>query len=198
MNPSIARDTPAPSSETASLVLHKQQLRTALLARRKALDVQERERADARIGQRVLEWTMRAGVSSLAVYQPIRGEPDLAAAYNALAARGVHLCLPVVVEKDAPLLFRAWQPGDALQKDALGTLAPLPSAPEIRPQALLIPCVGFNAAGFRLGYGGGFYDRTLAGLPRPRAVGVCYRFGLAAFEAQAHDVPMEAILTDAD
>ncbi len=197
MNPSIARDTPEPPPENIGLAQRKQQLRTTLLARRKALDARERERADARIGERVLDWTIGAGVTSLAVYQPIRQEPDLDEAYNALAARGVDLCLPVVLGKDAPLVFRAWRPGDALQKDALGTLTPLPSASEIQPQALLIPCVGFNAAGFRLGYGGGFYDRTLAGSPRPLAVGVCYSFGLVAFEAQAHDMPMDAIFTEA-
>ncbi|RAM63487.1 5-formyltetrahydrofolate cyclo-ligase [Herbaspirillum rubrisubalbicans] len=197
MNPSIARDTLAPDTETTRAAHHKTLLRKTLLARRKAMPAEDQARAAALIGQRVLHWCAHQAIASLAVYQAIRGEPDLSAAYNALAAQGVHLCLPVVVGKEAPLEFRAWQPGDVLEKDALGTLVPPAGAPVVQPQALLIPCLGFNAAGFRLGYGGGFYDRTLAVNPRPLAVGVCHGFGLVEFEAQMHDIALDCILTDA-
>lgn len=197
MNPSIARDPLAPETEQARAVLRKTELRTELLARRKAMADVDRRRADAHIGQQVLDWCVDSGIASLAVYQPIRREPDLADAYDALAARGVDLCLPVVVGREMPLEFRRWRPGDVLEKDAMGTRVPPAGTAVVQPQALLIPCVGFNEAGFRLGYGGGFYDRTLAGTARPLAVGVCYGFGLVAFEAQPHDVPLDAILTDA-
>ena len=196
MNPSIARDTSTPPSEQETAALHKQRLRTELLARRKALGEQDKIAADAIIGQRVLDWCATHAIHSLAVYQPIRREPDLSAAYNALAARGVHLCLPVVVDKDSALEFRAWQPGDVLEKDGMGTLVPPPGCAVVRPQALLVPCVGFNEKNYRLGYGGGFYDRTLAGESPPLAVGVCYHFGRADFAAQAHDMPLDALLTD--
>ncbi|WP_284077116.1 5-formyltetrahydrofolate cyclo-ligase [Herbaspirillum aquaticum] len=194
MNPSIARDTSTPPSEQETAALHKQRLRTELLARRKALGEQDKIAADAIIGQRVLDWCATHAIHSLAVYQPIRREPDLSAAYNALAARGVHLCLPVVVDNDAALEFRAWQPGDPLQKDGMGTLVPPAGTTVVRPQALLIPCLGVNTAGYRLGYGGGFYDRTLAASPRPLAVGVCHSFGRVEFEAQAHDIPLDSII----
>lgn len=196
MNPSIARDAPAPETEQALAVLHKNALRADLLGRRKALGDTDKLHAEQRIGQRVVDWCVGSAITSLAVYQPIRREPDLADAYNALAAHGVDLCLPVVVGREMPLEFRRWRPGDALEKDAMGTRVPPAGTAVVQPQALLIPCVGFNEAGFRLGYGGGFYDRTLAGPVRPLAVGVCYGFGLVVFEPQAHDVPLDAILTD--
>ncbi|EIJ45353.1 5-formyltetrahydrofolate cyclo-ligase [Herbaspirillum sp. GW103] len=196
MNPSIARDTPPPQTQEEAAALHKQRLRAELLARRKALTEEDKAAADALIGQRVLHWCAAQAIHSLAVYQPIRREPDLSAAYNALAARGVHLCLPVVVDKQAALEFRAWHPGDALEKDALGTLVPPAGTAVVRPQALLIPCLGANAAGFRLGYGGGFYDRTLAATPRPLAVGVCHGFGRVEFEAQPHDIALDSVIFD--
>ncbi|UWE15966.1 5-formyltetrahydrofolate cyclo-ligase [Herbaspirillum huttiense] len=196
MNPSIARDTPPPPMEQEAAALHKQRLRAELLARRKALLDEDKIAADAIIGQRVLDWCAKYAIHSLAVYQPIRREPDLSAAYNALAARGVHLCLPVVVDKDSALEFRAWQPGDPLEKDGMGTLVPPAGTTIVQPQALLIPCLGVNAAGCRLGYGGGFYDRTLAASPRPLAVGVCHGFGRVEFEAQAHDIALDSVIFD--
>lgn len=195
--PRIACGNPPPEPEQAVGARLKNLLRSDLLARRKALDARGRAISDELIGRRVIEWCARHAVASLGVYHPIRNEPDLLAAYNALAARGVHLSLPVVVGKEAPLEFRRWRPGDVLEKDALGTLIPAADAPAVQPQALLVPCVGFNAAGLRLGYGGGFYDRTLAGPRRPLAVGVCYAFGLVEFDGEAHDMPLDLVLTDA-
>jgi 5-formyltetrahydrofolate cyclo-ligase len=195
--PRIACGTPPPEPEQATENRLKDLLRADLLARRKALDAGGRAISDELIGRRVLDWCAAHAIVSLGVYHPIRREPDLLAAYNALAARGVHLSLPVVVGKDAALEFRRWRPGDALAKDALGTLAPAADAPAVQPQALLVPCVGFTAAGLRLGYGGGFYDRTLAGPHRPLAVGVCYAFGLVEFDGEAHDMPLDLVLTDA-
>lgn len=198
MNPSIARDSLAPEPGQAATAQHKKLLREALLARRKALSSQDQAYADARLGQRLLEWCNAHAITSLGVYQPIRREPDLLAAYNALVALGVHLSLPVVVGPDAALQFRAWQPGDALVKEPLGTLVPPAGTAVVQPQALLVPCVGFNERGYRLGYGGGYYDRTLAAAPRPLAVGVCYGFGRVDFEGEPHDVPLDQVLTDTD
>ncbi|EJN00817.1 5-formyltetrahydrofolate cyclo-ligase [Herbaspirillum sp. YR522] len=190
--PSIARD-PLPSLPQSK---SKSALRADLLACRRAQDEAARIRADAAIAARVLDWCAATGVTSLGVYHPIRREPDLLSAYNALSAQGVHLSLPVVLERHAPLAFRRWVPGDALDKDALGTLVPAASAEVVIPQALLVPCLGFNAQRYRLGYGGGFYDRTLAGTPRPLAVGVCHASGLVEFAGEAHDVALDLILTD--
>lgn len=195
-NPRIARDTPQQEQEQRPAIRLKNALRADLLARRKALDTKGKAVSDELIGRRLLEWCAAHAIASLGVYHPIHQEPDLLVAYNALSSLGVHLSLPVVVGKDAALEFRRWRPGDALVKDALGVMVPPADAPVVQPQALLVPCVGYSASGLRLGYGGGFYDRTLGGAIRPLAVGVCYAFGLTEFDGEAHDAPLDLVLTD--
>lgn len=175
--------------------LDKALLRRTLLANRQAIPAEVRRRWDADIAVRLLAWWQAHPVTTFGVYSPIRSEPDLCAAYAGLAARGVRLALPIVPGKDAPLRFIEWKPGDTLAKDGFGVLVPVGGA-EISPEALLIPCVGFNERLYRLGYGGGFYDRTLAIAPRPRTVGVAYACARAAFDADAHDVPLDTVLTE--
>lgn len=126
----------------------------------------------------------------------MRGEPDLRDAYATLAAQGIALALPLSAMKNTPLRFAGWKPGDALRKDALGISVPESTAPVVRPDALLIPCVGFNADRIRLGYGGGYYDRTLANDPKPLAIGVAYMLSLAQFPGETHDIPLDAIFTE--
>lgn len=174
----------------------KTALRRALIANRQALAPEVRKHWDAAIGIRVLDWWGAHGAKTIGVYWPIRGEPDLRTTYVELAARGVQLALPLVVGKDEPLRFAAWTPGDALIKDALGVSIPADAGNVVQPEALLIPCVGFNAKNMRLGYGGGFYDRTLAVQPRPHAVGIGYECGLVEFDGDAHDVALDRIITE--
>jgi len=195
--PSIARDPAGSGPNSAQTTAAKSALRGALLARRQALAGEARRAADARLTSRVLDWCQAHDITRLGVYLPIRGEPDLGAAWPAFLARGGELALPVVIDRQAPLAFRRWRPGDVLIKDALGMPVPPPQAQTVTPQALLIPCLGFTREGVRLGYGGGFYDRTMAASPRPLAVGVSYGCGLAEFAAQPHDIPMDLVLTDA-
>ena len=174
----------------------KSALRTRLLAARKAMTPAAKAVAEEVICRRLLNWLQQNPVASLGVYHPIRQEPDLHPAYNALAAQGVHLSLPIIRGKDAPLEFVRWTPGETLVKDAMGTSAPA-HGEAARPHALLIPCLGFNAARLRLGYGGGFYDRTLAHEPHPLAIGVAYAEALVEFTGQPHDIALDLILTDA-
>ncbi|HZW11797.1 MAG TPA: 5-formyltetrahydrofolate cyclo-ligase [Noviherbaspirillum sp.] len=176
-------------------VSNKNELRRALLAERQAIAAEVRKQWDSEIAVRLIAWWDAHQVRSLGVYWPIRSEPDLRQAYTELSARGVQLALPVVVDNDSPLKFIAWRPGDPTTKDAFGVAIPV-SGEEIQPEALLIPCVGFNALYYRLGYGGGFYDRTLAQSPRPRTVGVGYSCGFAAFDADSHDVALDAVITE--
>jgi len=173
----------------------KAALRRVLLANRQAIATEVRQRWDQAIAARLLAWWDVHRVPTLGVYWPIRGEPDLRAAYVELAARNVRLALPVVAGKDAPLRFIEWQPGDALAQDAFGVAVPVRGA-QIAPAALLVPCVGFNAQRYRLGYGGGFYDRTLAAPPRPRTVGIGYACAQAEFDADAHDIALDTVLTE--
>ncbi|CAN5488468.1 5-formyltetrahydrofolate cyclo-ligase [soil metagenome] len=174
----------------------KSALRESLLASRRAIDTELRSQWDAAIAGRVLAWANRQAPQSLGVYWPIRGEPDLRAAYAELARRGVRLSLPVITGKVAPLEFAPWTPGDAMVKDALGVSIPASITSLVKPDALLIPCVGFSPARIRLGYGGGFYDRTLAALPKLHAVGIAYSNALALFDADPHDVGLDLIITE--
>ncbi|HYD96475.1 MAG TPA: 5-formyltetrahydrofolate cyclo-ligase [Noviherbaspirillum sp.] len=174
----------------------KAALRRELLADRQAIPPEVRAAMDAAIGERVAAWWETQRPAMLGVYWPIRGEPDLRAAYEALCARGARLALPVVVGKDAPLSFIEWKPGDAMTKDGFGVAIPVTGA-TVQPAALLIPCVGFNAQRYRLGYGGGFYDRTLAAAKRPLAIGIAYECARTEFPSDVHDVALDAIITEA-
>jgi 5,10-methenyltetrahydrofolate synthetase len=176
-------------------MLNKTELRRSLLATRHAIPAELRARWDAAIGVRVQAWLAAHPVRLLGVYWPINSEPDLRTTYEALAARGVQLALPAVVSRDAALRFAAWTPGDPLVKDAFGVSIPAAGG-AVQPDAMLVPCVGFNAGHIRLGYGGGFYDRTLAASPHPLALGIAYQCALGIFEGDAHDIALDAIITE--
>ncbi len=174
----------------------KTNLRHALIAARNALAPDVRTHNDFAIGESIINWLTAHPVKSLGVYWPIRNEPDLRRIYPILAARGVQLALPSVSDKHAPLKFLTWQPDDELAKDTMGIPAPDASSLELRPNALLVPCVGFNAKLIRLGYGKGFYDRTLANSPRPVAIGIAYAFSEAVFDGAPHDVALDVVVTE--
>lgn len=174
----------------------KQRLRKELLAARKAMPPEEKAWRDAAIGRHLLDWLEAHPVKSMGVYWPHAGEPDLTPVYAELVARGVTLALPVVVKRDAPLVFYAWRPGEELVKDAHGVMAPVGRVNNIQPELLLIPCVGFNFKAYRLGYGGGYYDRTLTIFSGVKTIGISYKIGKVAFSEDSHDVPLDSILTE--
>jgi len=175
---------------------NKRELRRVLLQKRLGINEKTRLEWDAAIGRHVLQCLLDHSVASLGVYQPMRNEPDLQTLYNALASQSVRLALPLVVDKNAPLEFAAWKPGDPLVKEAFGTMVPAKQEKMPVPEALLAPCVGFNAACFRLGYGGGFFDRTLARQPRPFSIGIAYSCLNAEFETGEYDIPLDCIVTE--
>ena len=174
----------------------KTALRRHLIAARRNIATAQRDRHDSAIASHVADWWRAHPVAVLGVYWPIRHEPDLRAAYAQLAAAGVQLALPIVIAPDAPLQFAAWVPGAPLVKDAFGVSVPAAPWVMVQPQALLIPCVGFTHAGIRLGYGGGFYDRTLANPAHPLAIGIAYACTRTDFNAAVYDVAMDAIITE--
>ncbi len=174
----------------------KPALRAALIAARRTMPADVKAQADARIAGRLAQWIDAHQVRILGGYLAMAGEPDLSALYAELAARGVQLAMPVVLGRSQPLRFVRWQAGDALARDASGTLAPAARDEYVQPAAVLAPCVGFTEEKLRLGYGGGYFDRTLAQSPRPLAVGIAYATAKVVFAADPYDVPLDEILTD--
>ncbi len=177
-------------------VTDKAALRRQMIAARRALAPDVKLQADARIAQRLWQWLADHQVKVLGGYLPIAGEPDLSPLYAGLAERGIVLALPIVMERHQPLRYLRWQPGDPLARDASGTMAPSASSDFLQPDAVLAPCIGFTGTGLRLGFGGGYFDRTLAQSPRPMAVGIAYAFSRVEFPAEAHDIPLDLVITD--
>ncbi|WP_353641055.1 5-formyltetrahydrofolate cyclo-ligase [Mesorhizobium sp. WSM2239] len=133
---------------------------------------------------------------TVSLYWPFRGEPDLRQWMASIVERGGRAALPVVVEKAHPLVFRAYKPGDRLEKGVWNI--PIPAEGEsVIPDVVISPLVGVDPANYRLGYGGGFFDRTLAALPRkPLVIGVGYDMQrIATIYPQPHDIPMDRIVT---
>ena len=132
-------------------------------------------------------------------YAPIRTEIDPMPAMGALAEEGMTLCLPVVAGKGLPLEFRRWSPGDPLVPGAFGAMIP-ERDDRVEPDLLISPLLAFDALGFRLGYGGGFYDRTLArlrGVRRTYAVGFAFAAQqVDAVPRDATDQPLDAVVTE--
>lgn len=171
--------------------------RERLLALRQAVPPDERRRLGA-----LIETELRAIIApqsgSLGVYWPFRAEFDPRPLIDWAVASGRTVALPVVIDRKGPLEYRAWRPGEALV-DGVWNI-PVPEKRDIVvPGIVLAPLVGFDRACYRLGYGGGYFDRTLASLsPRPLAVGVGFEFQvLDTIHPQSFDIPMDAIVTEA-
>ena len=170
----------------------KAELRAAARRRRETLTRADYAEAIAQFAD---DLDLKPG-AIVAGYFPFRDEADPRALMAALSAKGHPLALPSV-EPDRPLTFRAWAIGDAMHLSAYGIPEPLASAPEAVPNLVLVPLLAFDAAGHRLGYGGGFYDRTLQALKGVVAIGVAYAGQeVPALPREAHDHPLHAVITE--
>jgi len=172
--------------------------RERLIALRLALSAEHRTaQATAIAGD--LDRILPGSARIVSLYWPIRGEPDLRPWMHALHVRGVRIALPVVVAYGRPLEFREWQPHARLAHGVWKIPFPADGAVVV-PDVAIAPLVGFDRDCYRLGYGGGFFDRTLASLaPRAVAIGVGYReTQLPTIFPQPHDVPMNWIVTGAE
>jgi 5-formyltetrahydrofolate cyclo-ligase len=128
---------------------------------------------------------------------PYRNEYDARFLARQLRERGARTALPVVVAPRTPLIFREWHPGVALARGVYDIPYPA-EGPAVRPGTVLLPMNGFDAGGYRLGYGGGFFDRTLAALDdRPRVIGVTYELArIPTIHPQPWDIPMDFVVTE--
>lgn len=181
--------------EPSSAAHDKRALRRSLLKLRSEISADERKYFDQQISQQVSNYLEPFAFASLGVYLPIRNEPDLDGLYIELSAK-MSLSLPITSGKDKPLQFIHWSPGDELLIGDYGIAIPKKQVPAPMPAALLIPCVGFTKNGYRLGYGGGFFDRTLALYPETHKIGVAYSCLATSFDAEENDIPLDCIITE--
>jgi 5-formyltetrahydrofolate cyclo-ligase len=153
-----------------NLIDDKRTLRSAMLAWRAALDEAERRAAADGLLATLRREKPIATPTTVSGFWPIKEEIDIRPLMVDLLNQGCQLALPVVQGKGLPLLFRAWRPGDSLEAGVFGTLQPSAKREVVEPDALIVPLLACDEEGWRLGYGGGFYDRTLAGLRAKKTV----------------------------
>jgi len=171
--------------------------RERLIRERERLDPATLDRLRRRIDAHLERSFPGLAGATVAFCWPIRGEYDARPLAQTLRERGATTALPVVVAPGRPLVFREWHPGVALASGPLGIPYPASSDPVV-PTVALLPLNGWDDAGHRLGYGAGFFDRTLASMAkRPIAIGVGYELGrIPTIQPQAWDVPMDWVVTE--
>jgi 5-formyltetrahydrofolate cyclo-ligase len=171
--------------------------RQKLLAARAATAAPVREDLSRRLIER-LRPVLQDRPEPISFYWPIKAEPDLKPLMRALDAAGVRVCLPVAIKLGEPLSFRPWTKGTSMTRGLWDI--PIPADPaEVKPRTLIAPIVGYDGESYRLGYGGGFFDRTLAKFAGSgEAIGIGYSmFRLPTIHPQPHDMRMATIVTEA-
>jgi 5,10-methenyltetrahydrofolate synthetase len=176
--------------------MNRTALRAGLISARRSISAPLRRKWNTEIAEQVVDWCRTHSPKIAGLYNPIQGEPSLYEIFPQLTEMGVTLALPSVPEPNEALAFSAWKPGEALMQDRYGVLVPLETALKVTPEVLFIPCVGYTIDGYRLGYGGGFYDRTLAEPFKPQSIGIAYRMCQCELELMPHDIAMDGIITN--
>lgn len=178
----------------------KRRARTAANAARAHAHKTLGDRAGLMLAQHELPIERKTERASLSGFYPYQAEINVLPLLARLASEGWQTALPVVMAKGAPLTFRAWAPGEPTGRGIWDIHIPLETAPELQPDVLLVPMLAFDRRGYRLGYGGGFYDRTLAELRKLKpvtAIGVAYaEQETAEVPVSDYDEPLDWILTE--
>lgn len=175
--------------------------RARLSALRDTLGAAGRGQVSMRIGGHLCAllsgWALQPGCV-LSGYWPIKAEPDLRPVLTDLHRAGVTIALPVVETRAAPLVFRRWTPETQMLRGAWNIPVPPPKAEVLTPDISLAPCLGWDESCFRLGWGGGYFDRTLAAPSRrPVTIGIALTAArLPTIFPQPHDIPLDHILTE--
>ena len=193
-------ETPAENTPEGRLVYRKA-LRKQLVERRQALPADELARMTAAVCANLRREFSGLSRMSVGFCWPMLNEPDLRPLIEEWIGQGdpgFVALLPVVVAPKTPLAFRAWTPQTPMVKDRYGIATPS-QGDFIVPQALLIPVNAFDAAGYRIGYGGGFFDRTLATTqPKPLTIGVGFELArVDSIRPEVYDLPLDAMVTEA-
>lgn len=183
---------------SGDLFAAKKAARLAAAKKRESAHARLKETAGLDLAARGLPAGLRSGVIS--GFHPYLSEISTLELLHRLASEGWVTALPVVVGKNEPLIFRRWSPDEVLVSGLWGIQIPVDTAPEVSPDVLLVPMLAYDARGYRLGYGGGFYDRTLAklrALKKITAIGVAYS-GQEVEEVphDEHDQPLDWIMTE--
>lgn len=171
--------------------------RARLIADRISINVVDRRLHSKKIMDFLTEAVGNMTGLTISIYWPFRGEPDLRNWVETVTASEGDLALPVVIKRAAPLIFRHWKPGDLLEPGIWNIPVPV-NGDAIIPDVVIAPVVGFDSGNYRLGYGGGFFDRTLASFDRkPRVFGVGFsQQEIPTIYPQSHDIAMDAIITE--
>ena len=178
------------SAEDTEIVAAKKALRAEVIAKRDLLPSEMRQRLSAATAREAEALSLLSGPKAVfSIYATMGSEIDPTSTCELLLGHGHTVSLPVMIKLGQPLIFRQWKPGDALEPKKWGIREPLPQAPKVEPDVLLLPMVAFDKDGWRLGYGGGFYDRTLA---RLRALKPIVAIGFAFDEQEVDAVPHAA------
>jgi 5-formyltetrahydrofolate cyclo-ligase len=177
----------------------KAELRRAALARRDALPAAERQAAAEAIAARNFPLPVAPGMI-VSGFMPLKSEINPLPLLRKLAGQGARLALPVIVGRGHPLIMRAWAFGAPLVAGVWGIREPGPEAPAVDPDIVLVPLLAFDRAGYRIGYGAGYYDRTLAGLRARKpitAVGLAYALQeVVKVPATPRDARLDLVLTE--
>jgi 5,10-methenyltetrahydrofolate synthetase len=186
-----------PITHTEQTKNFKRQLRKDLVEKRLAITDSEYLVLNKAISQLIMEQFKLLQWMKIGFYWPFQGEFDPLPAINFLRAKGTSVALPVIIEKKCPLRFFEWSPTVRMSNSIFNIPIPLNTA-EIKPNALLIPLIGFDEHGYRLGYGGGYYDRTLADMRvQPLKIGVAFEMSrVPSIFPQPHDIAMDFIVTE--
>ncbi len=190
--------TPPSVEHTPDHGVFRAALRREKLAARVALDPAAHAALSVALERHLSALLRPLAPQTLAFCAPVRGEFDARPLASRLIGLGWHAAMPVVTAVDAPMHFHAWTPASVMGTDRYGIPIPADGAAVI-PDIVLLPLLAFDAQGFRLGYGGGYFDRTLAAMvPRPRVIGVGFELArVPDIRPQAHDVRLDAIVTEA-
>lgn len=193
--PALSATPPRPD-DWSDIARWRKAERRRLIDERLALNPETRQAMSLAIAGTLDRTIGKPGGRIVGTYWPFRGEPDLRNWGIGLIAQGGHIALPVVIEKGRPLEYRLWRPGDPLERGVWNILVPAHGL-AVHPDIVIAPVVGFDREHYRLGYGGGFFDRTLAAMPKkPLAIGVGYEQArIDTIHPQPHDIAMDVIVT---